>query len=81
MLTLPNLRRKPDYWRHDGPEWVRKIWPRPESFHWFIKSNRDALLAQGAVVRLGRDYFIDAQAFPPAAEAILATKPAKAGTA
>lgn len=71
MHHLQNLRRKPDYYRHDAPAWVRNIWPRPESFNWFIKTNRDTLVSQGAVVRLGRDYFVDAEVFPKAAQAIL----------
>jgi hypothetical protein len=69
--NIGNLRRKADYYFHDAPDWVRKIWPRSNSFSWFIKNNRQTLRQQGALVRLGRDYFIDAAAFPAAAQGVL----------
>lgn len=74
-VQLQQLRRKATYYQHDAPAWVRNIWDRLESFDWFIKNNRAALLEHGAVVRLGRDYFINAKVFPKAAESLLGLKP------
>ena len=68
---LLNLRRKTAYYRHDAPDWVRNVWNRLESFDWFIKNNRAALLERGAVVKLGRDYFVDTQVFQGLAERLL----------
>jgi hypothetical protein len=68
---LSRIRRKLDYYFHDAPDWVRVVWPRPESFSWFVKHYRDELRSHGALLRLGRDYFIDIDQFPPAAEKIL----------
>jgi hypothetical protein len=79
IQQLNNLRRKSAYYQHDAPEWVRNVWSRPESFSWFIKNNRETLCSQGALVKLGRDFFVDTTAFPPAAERILGLTPAAAG--
>jgi hypothetical protein len=68
---IANLRRKAEYYSNDGPEWVRLIWPRLASFDWFLKSNRQTLVACGGIRRLGRDYFIDQSRFPNAAKLIL----------
>lgn len=68
---LHNLRRKSIFYRHDAPGWVRNIWDRPESFNWFIKHNREVLVQSGALVKLGRDYFVDVEIFPQAAERVL----------
>jgi hypothetical protein len=70
-LQLSNLRRKTAYYQHDAPDWVRNVWNRPESFDWFIKNNRAELCIAGALVKLGRDFFVDTTAFPGAAERIL----------
>lgn len=72
---ITNLRRKRDYYLHDGPVWIRTIWAKPESFNWFLKSNRNKLTELGALVRLGRDYFIDVEIFPSTAETILGLTP------
>lgn len=74
-LQLNNLRRKAAFYEHDAPEWVKNLWPRPESFDWFVKHHRDALLAQGAMIKLGRDYFVDVERFPAAASRILGVAP------
>lgn len=68
---LDNLRRKTAFYQHDAPAWVKNFWPRQESFDWFIKHHRDALIEQGALVKLGRDYFIDTAIFPEAASRVL----------
>lgn len=70
-MQLVNLRRKDAFYQHDGPQWVRNVWPRPESFNWFCKANRDRLVEQGAMHKLGRDWFVDTEVFPTAAERIL----------
>jgi hypothetical protein len=73
-INISHLRRKRDYYLEDGPDWIRTIWNKPESFNWFLKNNRGALTKDGAIVRLGRDYFIDASKFPEVAEATLSIR-------
>ena len=70
-FDLSSLRRKGDYYTTEAPDWVRNIWTRPESFDWFIKSNRAQLSKAGAIVRLGRDWFVDVEQFPAAATRVL----------
>lgn len=79
IQKIANLRRKANYYQHDAPDWVRNVWNRPESFDWFIKSNKDALCQKGALVKLGRDFFVDTVTFPGAAERILGLTPADKG--
>ena len=64
---IGNLRRKPEYYCVEGPNWIRSVWNKPSSFDWFLKRNRQALLNEGAIHRLGRDYFIDNKRFPEVA--------------
>ncbi len=64
-FVLDRTARKRDYWQ-TGPAFVRSVWPTPHSFDWFCRSRRQELAAQGAMVKLGRDWFIDAEAFPQA---------------
>lgn len=68
---LCNLRRKDAYWPNEGPEWLKHVFQRQESFNWFCKNNRDRLIRDGAMVKLGRDFFIDRETFPTVAERIL----------
>ncbi len=75
--SISDLRRKRDYYLQDAPDWVRTFWTKPESFNWFIKNNRSELTHQGAILRLGRDYFIDLNQFPHAAKNILGLSPQK----
>ena len=75
---IANLRRKASYYQHDAPDWVRNVWNRPESFDWFVKNNRAVLLENGAVVKLGRDFFVDTQVFPGVAERLLGLTPTQA---
>jgi hypothetical protein len=79
IQQIANLRRKTIYYQHDAPDWVRNVWNRPESFDWFVKNNKDALCEQGALVKLGRDFFVDTTAFPNAAGRILGLTPADKG--
>ena len=74
-IQLGNLSRKATYYQHDAPDWVRKIWDRPQSFDWFVKNHRDALTQRGAMVKLGRDYFVNTKVFPKTAESLLGLKP------
>ena len=76
IQQIENLRRKATYYQKDAPGWVRNVWERPESFNWFVKDNKDVLCQQGALVKLGRDYFINTTTFPDAAERILGLTPA-----
>lgn len=66
--VLYRLKRKSDFYT-DGPQWVRSVWPTQASFEWFCKSRRDALQQVGGLRRMGRDWFIDAEAFPNAVAA------------
>lgn len=70
-IKLARIRRKPDYYQNDAPDWVRNVWPRPQSFDWFLKHHRDALVDAGALVRLGRDHFVDRVTFPKVAARLL----------
>lgn len=62
-MKLESLRRKSAYF-HEGPQWVRNRWPRIQSLSWFIKAHKDELTKKGAIVKLGREWFIDIDAFP-----------------
>ena len=71
-MQLEALRRKRDYYNADiAPGWVRTIWPGVNSFDWFIKHNRAELIARGAILRVGRDYFINGETFPTVARQVL----------
>lgn len=70
-VQLSALRRKGDYYRNESPEWVRIVWARPQGFDWFIKHHRAELAAAGAIIRLGRDWFVHTNRFPNTAQQIL----------
>jgi hypothetical protein len=61
--ALQRLQRKKVYYT-DGPPWVRSVWNTQAGFEWFCKSRRAALEQAGGLRRMGRDWFIDAEAFP-----------------
>lgn len=71
LERLNRLKRKADFYRDDAPEWCRAIWPRPQSLSNFIKQHREPLKQAGALRRIGRDFFVDAEVFPRAAASIL----------
>jgi hypothetical protein len=62
-MDLSHLRRKRDYYTNDSPPWVRIVFRSFRSFDWFCKDNRAALIAAGALFRIGRDYFVDTEKF------------------
>jgi hypothetical protein len=70
-MNIATLRRKHEYYKYDAPPWAPNIWRTYGSFDWFVKDNRDALVASGALIRIGRDYFVDCARFPEAACGIL----------
>jgi hypothetical protein len=70
-MNLELLSRKRIYYGETAPPWVRKIWPRPESFDHFVKYNKTKLAGHGALVKIGRDYFVAADKFPSVATEIL----------
>jgi hypothetical protein len=70
-VDIASLRRKADYYATEAPDWVRTIWKRPEGFSWFLKANRSTLAADGSIIRLGRDWFVNVNQFPDAAKRIL----------
>jgi hypothetical protein len=72
ISKLERLQRKIDFYRDPAaPPWCRTIWSRPEAFENFCKQKRDLLKEAGVLVRVGRDYFVDREQFPPAAASIL----------
>lgn len=70
-MNLESLSRKRTYYEETAPLWVRKIWSRPEAFDHFVKYNRAKLAGHGALVKIGRDYFVSADKFPAVATEIL----------
>ena len=70
-MNLESLARKRDYYKEAEPLWIRKIWSRPESFNYFVKQHRIRLTEEGAVVKIGRDYFVVSEKFPSVATDIL----------
>lgn len=69
--SISRLRRQHDYYLNEAPPWMHVIWPRKNSFSWFLKNHRSRLRDEGALIRLGRDYFVDAERFADVARAIL----------
>ena len=70
-MNLELLSRKRFYYEEIAPNWVRKIWSRPEAFDHFLQHHRTKLSSTGAIVKIGRDYFVVSDKFPIAAAAIL----------
>jgi hypothetical protein len=70
-MQLEALRRKKDYYGTDAPAWVHNVWPRASSFNWFVKEHSTTLVERGAIIKLGRDYFVNTEVFPAAARQIL----------
>jgi hypothetical protein len=70
-MNLELLSRKRTYYEETAPLWVRRIWSRPQAFDHFIKYNRAKLAAEGALVKIGRDYFVVSDKFPVIATEIL----------
>lgn len=60
---LNALCRTSDYYDNHIPDWMRSVWHKPEGFQWFLKNNRRQLVESGALVRLGRDYFVSQETF------------------
>jgi hypothetical protein len=60
---LKALCRTSDYYDNHIPDWMRSVWQKPEGFQWFLKNNRRRLVESGALVRLGRDYFVSQESF------------------
>jgi hypothetical protein len=72
-LDLDNLCRKVDYYDR-LPQTYRTFIHSEQSYNWFIKENRSELEKRGAIVKIGRDYFVHLMAFPQAVEEILISK-------
>lgn len=68
---LKALCRTSDYYDNHIPNWMRSVWPKPEGFQWFLKNHRRQLVESGALVRLGRDYFVSQEAFESVAFCLL----------
>ena len=70
-MNLESLSRKRDYYEVAAPLWVRKIWSRSQAFDHFVKYNKVRLTKEGALVKIGRDYFVVSEKFPDVATEIL----------
>ena len=70
-MNLELIWRKRPYYEEAAPTWVRKIWSRPQAFDHFIKKYRLRLTEEGAVIKIGRDYFVVSEKFPAIATEIL----------
>ena len=70
---LKALCRTSNYYDDHIPDWMRSVWQKPEGFQWFLKNNRRQLVESGALVRLGRDYFVSQEAFEGVAFRLLTT--------
>jgi hypothetical protein len=70
-MNLEFLSRKRIYYEVTAPGWVRNIWSRQEAFDHFIKYNRFELVDRGALIKIGRDYFVDSNKFPSVATEIM----------
>jgi hypothetical protein len=60
MIDLDKLEKLSRY----RPVWVTKVFPSKTSLKWFVQENKDALLLQGALVKLSRDWFVHVDQFP-----------------
>jgi hypothetical protein len=70
-MNLELLTRKRTYYEETAPLWVHKIWSRQQAFDHFVKYNREKLADEGALIKIGRDYFVDSDKFPVVATEIL----------
>jgi hypothetical protein len=70
-MNLELIWRKRTYYEEMAPSWVRNIWSRPQAFDHFIRYNRSTLADQGALIKIGRDYFVVSDRFPAVATEIL----------
>jgi hypothetical protein len=71
QVDFEQLIRKQDFLTAESPPWIKTVWPRIESLTWFIKSNREALKAAGAIYRLGNEWLIVRDPFVATAQSIL----------
>lgn len=53
---------------------MKNIWRSEESFFWFFKENREKLADTGAIMRIGRDWFVDLDKFPETSKRIFLEK-------
>ena len=73
-VNLGTLSQKSDFLAQ-APAWCQAKWRNPKCFESFLKLNRAVLTEHGALMRLGRDYFIVTERFPEVAWAILRREP------
>ncbi len=69
-MDYASICRKTDY-LSEAPETFRAIWSRQSALDHFIKSNRTALVAAGAIVKISREWFVVIDVFPDVAAQIL----------
>jgi hypothetical protein len=72
-LNLSALYRKDPYF-DVMPEWLRRVLHHPGAYGWFIRQNKGQLVSEGALIKLGRDYFVDQDRFPVVAEQIIRSR-------
>ena len=73
-MDIEALHRSQSWLANDAPAWCRIIWRTPASFNWFLKDNRKALADGQAIVKLGREWFVNSELFPTVAKTILEGK-------
>ena len=59
------------YYYEAAPSWVRNVWSTKTALDHFIKYNRHELTSSGAIVKIGRDYFVEREQFPFVARALI----------
>jgi hypothetical protein len=69
-MNLELVVRKRDYY-DAAPLWVRNIWSTRNALDHFIKYNRRELTSSGAIVKIGRDYFVEREQFPFVARTLI----------
>lgn len=69
-MNLELVTRKREYY-DAAPLWVRNVWSTRTALDNFIKYNRHKLASTGAIVKIGRDYFVERERFPFVARALI----------
>jgi len=71
---IPNVRRRDDYLKRDCPEWLKGRFYRTGALDWFVKSNKTELEKHGAIIKLGREWFVVPEKFESAAAEIFGVR-------
>lgn len=72
-MNLDALRRRSGFYADTrNPQWVATLWPSKESFNWFWRCNKPALIVAGVAIKYGRDWLLDIEKLESFARAQLA---------